>query len=202
MIFALGGATLVLNLIGWWWAGLVGLGVTLFVAAFFRDPEREVPEEENLIISPADGRVVAIDENQSPESMPGEKFRRVSIFMSPLNVHVNRVPASGRVVSIRHKPGKFLAAFSDRASAENERNEVLIRDASDRPLAFVQIAGWLARRIVCRLQPGQAVERGSRYGLIMFGSRVDVYVPPSALLRVQIGDRVHAGSDVIAEFRA
>jgi phosphatidylserine decarboxylase len=193
--------TFVLDLLGWWWASLGMLVVTLLAANFFRDPDREVPEGENLVVSPADGRVVAIDQGRVAESMPGESFQRVSIFMSPLNVHVNRVPASGEVISVRHTPGRFLAAFSDRASAENERSEVVMRDRAGRPLVFVQIAGWLARRIICRLQPGQSVIQGVRYGLIMFGSRLDVYLPPTAAVRVKLGDRVHAGSDVIGEFR-
>ena len=199
LVYGLAAVTLVLNLLGWWWVGLVGLVLTFAVAAFFRDPERDVPEDGNLVVSPADGRIVSIAVDVSPEGFPGERSQRVSIFMSPLNVHVNRVPASGRVLSVRHTPGKFLAAFSDRASAENERNEVALRDSAGRLLVFTQIAGWLARRIVCHLSPGERVVQGSRYGLIMFGSRVDVYLPPTASLRVRLGDRVRAGADVLGE---
>lgn len=198
-VFTVGGVTLVLDLLGWWSIGLVGLVMTLLVAAFFRDPERQVPEGENFVVSPADGRVVAVDKDQTLEAVPGERFWRVGVFMSPLDVHVNRVPVTGRVISVRHTPGRFLAAFSDRAASENERNEVVMRDRFDRSLAFVQIAGWLARRIVCRLKPGQPVEQGARCGLILFGSRVDVYLPEVASLRVGLGDRVRAGSDVIGE---
>lgn len=199
IVLVLGIMTLVLNLLGWWWPGLGGLTLTLAVAAFFRDPERPIPDGDDLVVSPADGKIVAVDRDRRTESMPEERFQRVSVFMSPLDVHVNRIPASGRVVSVRHTPGKFLAAFNDRAPRENERNEVAIRDPRGRPLVFVQIAGMLARRIVCHLEPGLTVKQGERFGLIMFGSRVDVYLPESAAVKVRVGDRVHAGSDVLAE---
>ncbi|MGH7823224.1 MAG: phosphatidylserine decarboxylase family protein [Candidatus Binatia bacterium] len=198
LVYGLGVATLVFGLLEFWGVGLFFLILTLGVAGFFRDPERNVPHGEDLVVCPADGRIVAIDEC-APESRPGETFRRISIFMSPLNVHVNRVPATGQVTSVRHTPGRFLAAFSDRAPVENERNEVAMRDGTGRELVFVQIAGLLARRIICHLEPGQRVEQGARYGLIMFGSRVDVYLPATARLRVGLGDRVRAGSDILGE---
>ncbi len=198
-VFALGASSLIADLLGWWWVGLALLGVTLFVASFFRDPEREIPKGENLVVSPADGKIVAIDPEESAESMPGETFQRVSIFMSPLNVHVNRIPARGEVVAVKHTPGRFLAAYDARAPRENERNEVALRHPKGYALVFTQVAGMLARRIVCTLRPGQAVEPGERYGLIMFGSRVDVYLPKPATLKVQVGNRIRAGSDVLAE---
>jgi phosphatidylserine decarboxylase len=199
IVFVLGGATVVLNLLGGWWAGLAGLGLTLAAAGFFRDPERTIPEGEDLVVSPADGKVVAIAPRCAPEGLPEESFQRVSIFMSPFNVHVNRIPSSGEVVSVRHTPGRFLAAFSDRASVENERNALSLLYGAGRFLVFTQIAGWLARRIVCRLQPGERVVQGERFGLIMFGSRVDVYLPSSARLLVRVGDRVRAGADALGE---
>jgi len=199
-ILALGAATLVVDLLGFWWIGLVLLAATVAVASFFRDPEREVPEGENRVVSPADGRVVAVDAEARADSVPGETFQRVAIFMSPANVHVNRIPVSGEVVSVKHTPGRFLAAYDERSSLENERNEVAMRDERGRPLVFVQVAGLLARRIICYLRPGQRVERGARFGLIMFGSRVDVYLPRSARVRVAIGDRVRAGSAILAEY--
>jgi phosphatidylserine decarboxylase len=201
IVLGLGAATMLVDVVAGRWVGLPVFVLTLFAAWFFRDPEREVPEGEDLVISPADGRVVAVDVERSPEGLPGERFQRVSIFMSPLDVHVNRVPVSGEVVAVRHTPGRFVAAYDERASRENERNEVVLRDSRGRPLVFVQIAGMLARRIICRLTPGQRVEQGSRYGLIMFGSRVDVYVPPTAEVRVRIGDRVEAGSSVLGVMR-
>ena len=199
-VSVLGVATLVVDLLGYWWLGLALLVLTLAVASFFRDPEREIPQGENQVLSPADGRVVGVDSEAHAESLPGEKFQRVAIFMSPANVHVNRVPVSGEVLVVKHTPGRFLAAYDQRASFENERNEVALRDERGRPLVFVQVAGLLARRIICNLRPGQRVEQGARFGLIMFGSRVDVYLLPTARLRVSIGDRVRAGSAVLAEY--
>lgn len=199
-VMALGVATLSANLLGYWWLGLFLLVSTLAVAAFFRDPERAVPPGDH-VVSPADGRVVAIDREARAETASGEMFQRVAIFMSPANVHVNRVPSSGEIVSVKHTSGRFLAAFDERASLENERNEVVLRDLRGRVMVFVQVAGLLARRIVCRLRPGQHVEQGERFGLIMFGSRVDVYVPTAAHVVVRVGDRVRAGSGILAEYR-
>jgi phosphatidylserine decarboxylase len=199
-VMALGVATLGANLLGYWWLGLFLLVSTLAVAAFFRDPERDVPPGDH-VVSPADGRVVAIDGEARAETVSGEMFQRVAIFMSPANVHVNRVPSSGEIVSVKHTPGRFLAAFDERSSLENERNEIVLRDLRGRVMVFVQVAGLLARRIVCRLRPGQHVEQGERFGLIMFGSRVDVYVPTTAHIVVRVGDRVRAGSGILAEYR-
>jgi phosphatidylserine decarboxylase len=200
-VMALGVATLVVNLLGYWWIGLALLVVTLAVASFFRDPERVVPRGDH-VVSPADGRVVAVDREAQAETVSGETFQRVAIFMSPANVHVNRVPSSGEVVSVKHTAGRFLAAYDERSSMENERNEVVLRDPRGRLTVLVQVAGLLARRIVCNLHPGQRVEQGDRFGLIMFGSRVDVYLSPSARVLVRVGDRVRAGSVVLAEYPA
>jgi phosphatidylserine decarboxylase len=200
-VMALGVATLVVNLLGYWWIGLALLILTLAVASFFRDPERVVPRGDH-VVSPADGRVVAVDREARAETVYGETFQRVAIFMSPANVHVNRVPSSGEVVSVKHTAGRFLAAYDERSSMENERNEVVLRDPRGRLTVLVQVAGLLARRIVCHLHPGQRVEQGDRFGLIMFGSRVDVYLSPSARVLVRVGDRVRAGSVVLAEYPA
>jgi phosphatidylserine decarboxylase len=200
-VMAFGVATLVVNLLGYWWIGLALLVVTLAVASFFRDPERVVPRGDH-VVSPADGRVVAVDREAQAETVSGETFQRVAIFMSPANVHVNRVPSSGEVVSVKHTAGRFLAAYDERSSMENERNEVVLRDPRGRLTVLVQVAGLLARRIVCNLHPGQRVEQGDRFGLIMFGSRVDVYLSPSARVLVRVGDRVRAGSVVLAEYPA
>ena len=199
IIFAAGVVTLVLQILAGWWVGLAALLLAIFVTAFFRDPEREIPEGEGLVVSPADGRVTAIESARSPESLPGEAFQRVSIFMSPLNVHVNRFPEDGVVVSVKHTPGRFVAAYEDRASIENERNEVVMRDPKGRVIVFVQIAGLLARRIICRIGAGDRLKRGERFGLIMFGSKVDVYLPASARVLVRVGERVRAGSHVLGE---
>ena len=199
-VLALGVATLVVGLLGYWWIALGVLLFTLAVASFFRDPERAIPKGEGLVVSPADGRVVAVDTEARAESVPNEVFQRIAIFMSPANVHVNRVPVEGEVCAVKHTPGRFLAAYDERSSLENERNEVTLRDPKGRLLVMVQVAGLLARRIICHLSPGQHVEQGARFGLIMFGSRVDVYLTRDAHIRVRVGERVRAGSGVLAEY--
>jgi phosphatidylserine decarboxylase len=125
---------------------------------------------------------------------------QVSIFMSPANVHVNRNPTDGRVLEVRYNHGRYFRAFADKASLDNEQNAVVLEDPQGRRLAFVQIAGFLARRIVCYLEPGMTMQRGDRCGLIMFGSRVDMFLPPEARLRVEVGQRTRAGETVVAEW--
>jgi phosphatidylserine decarboxylase len=199
----IGGAaavTLLLLLFGWTIPAGVALGLTIFVVSFFRDPERSVPADPRLIVAPADGRIIKVARIQDDRFLHGEATL-VSIFMSPLNVHVNRIPASGRVVDLRYNPGKYFRAFADKASLDNEQNAVLLEDTQGRRLCFVQIAGFLARRIVCYLSVGMEVERGQRYGMIMFGSRADIYLPPAAQVRVQVGDRARGAETVIAEWR-
>ncbi len=198
----MGGAvavTLVLFLIGWKLIGVVALALTIFTISFFRDPERVAPTAPGLIVAPADGRVIKVAEIDDQRFLNGTATL-VSIFMSPLNVHVNRIPASGRVLDVRYNPGKYFRAFADKASLDNEQNAVLMEDEHGRRLCFVQIAGFLARRIVCYLRAGMAIERGQRYGMIMFGSRADIYLPPAARVRVQVGDRARGGLTVIAEW--
>lgn len=173
-------------------AGLA-LALTLFVTWFFRDPERATPTAAPDIVSPADGRVILV----SPQADGGTM---VSIFLSIFNVHVNRVPVSGAVQEVNYRPGGFLPAWHDKASTANERAEVVL--AHPRGLVrCTQIAGLIARRIVCRLAPGQQVRRGDRYGLIRFGSRVDIFFPPAVAVAVKVGDRVRGGSDTIAHWR-
>jgi phosphatidylserine decarboxylase len=167
--------------------------------AFFRDPERVTPAGADLIVAPADGRVIKVAPVRDERFLEGEAML-VSIFMSPFNVHVNRAPVSGRVVDVRYTHGKYFRAFADKASLDNEQNAVLLEDEQGRRLGCVQIAGFLARRIVCYLRPGMNVERGQRYGMIKFGSRADVYLPPAAQIRVQVGDRARAGVTVLAQW--
>jgi phosphatidylserine decarboxylase len=182
-------------------ASLVPLVVAVgFCLYFFRDPERSAPPDERLVVSPADGRVVAVVEERE-ERVLGAMATRVSIFMSPLDVHVNRNPVSGTVALVRHTAGKFRAAFADKASLDNERNAVVLESGGRRYL-MVQIAGALARRIVCRVRPGDRVQRGERFGMIMFGSRVDLFLPAGVEPVVRRGDRVRAGTSVIAEMRS
>ena len=198
----MGGAatvTLVLFALGWTIPAVGALALTLFIVSFFRDPERTPPGDPGLIVSPADGKVIKVARMQDDRFLHGEATL-VSIFMSPLNVHVNRIPASGRVLDIRYNPGKYFRAFADKASLDNEQNAVLMEDELGRQFCFVQIAGFLARRIVCYLHTGMAIERGQRYGMIMFGSRADIYLPPTAQVRVNVGDRARGGLTVIAEW--
>ncbi len=172
--------------------------LTLFVLWFFRNPERTMPDQPRGIISPADGRVIRIEE-VAREDRPGLSFLKISIFMNVFNVHVNRIPFSGVVQEIRYKEGKFLSANLDKASALNERNTVLIRMEDGREIMTVQIAGLIARRIVCWLQVGMQVNKGDRLGLIRFGSRVELFLPPDTVLRVKEGDKVKAGETPIGE---
>lgn len=169
----------------------------LFAAFFFRDPERRVPDEPGLVVSPADGRIVKLA--PAPEENPlGPGAWQVSIFLSILDVHVNRAPVSGRIARVDYQSGEFLPAFDDKASLRNEQNSVLI-EGDPAPVAFKQIAGLIARRIVFRKQAGDSVARGERVGLIKFGSRVDLFLPGSARLHARLGERVAGGRSVVAE---
>jgi phosphatidylserine decarboxylase len=186
--------------LGWYGAGVVVILCGLAIAAFFRDPERSpVPACERLVLSGADGTVSDVAEMPLPDGAAGERYHRVSVFMSPLNVHVNRAPVGGEIISVRHTPGAFHAAFRDHASEHNERNLIVLSDVRGRQHAMVQVAGYLARRIVCRLHPHDTVRCGERIGLIMFGSRVDHFIPPDYRVVVKIGDKVRAGESTIGE---
>jgi phosphatidylserine decarboxylase len=198
---SLGAAAVALVLLGFgplWLAACV-LVIAIAIGAFFRDPERTPASPENAILSAADGKVTDIRECPLPGDQSGERFRRVSVFMSPLNVHVNRAPAAGEVITVAHTPGEFHAAFRDDANEHNERNLITFADVAGRRYAIMQIAGYLARRIVCRIRPRDTVARGQRVGLIMFGSRVDHFIPLAYRVTVRAGDRVSAGESVIGE---
>ena len=175
----------------------IGVG---FCFWFFRDPHRDVPPDPRAVVSPADGRVVDVRPVQE-ELYLHAPTTRVSIFMSPLDVHVNRSPVDGRITHLEHTAGKFRAAWEDKASLDNERNAMVL-EQGDRRYLVVQIAGALARRIVCRAGVGDVLGRGQRYGVIMFGSRVDVYLPADVRPVVQKGARVVAGESVLAEVPA
>jgi len=199
-IAAAAAVTAVAYLLGWGIVAWIAFGVTLLLLNFFRDPDRLFPPGEHLVTSPADGKVVAIADALCEERFLHREARRVSIFMSPLDVHVNRIPVDGVVIEVVHRPGRFHAAFLDKASEFNEQTAVVVEDTRGERLLSVQIAGQLARRIVCRLKPGDRVRRGERYGMIMLGSRLDLYLPPSVRLSVRVGDRVQAGSTVIGAY--
>ena len=191
----------------WLWAGLAFVPLTIWCVAFFRDPERTAPAGELRIVSPADGKLLPIvDAVPPPELELGpQPRRRLSIFMDVFNVHVNRMPVSGTVIAISYRPGKFFNASFDKASEHNERMAARIRPTGggepQDDLAVVQIAGLVARRIVCDLKQGDIVARGNRYGMIRFGSRLDVYLPSSAKIVVQEGSVTRAGETVLAELQ-
>jgi phosphatidylserine decarboxylase len=182
------------NLVGWVILSLV----TLFVLSFFRDPERLSPPEDKTVLSPADGRVLLIEEKEMTPFSTGKAIK-ISVFMSVFNCHVNRTPSSGKIEKIVYRAGKFFSANQDRASSQNEQNALLLRTPEGLEITFVQIAGLIARRIVCWAKPGSMVKRGERFGLIRFGSRVDVYLPASTRIRIQRGDKVKAGLTIIGE---
>ena len=174
--------------------------VTLFVVWFFRNPERTVPPGDNNVISPADGKIIDIREVDEARILK-KKMLKISIFMNLFNVHVNRSPCTCKVVDILYNPGKFVSANLDKASLENEQNAVVLETPAGEKIIFIQIAGLIARRIVCWLREGQYVKRGERFGLIRFGSRVDVYLPVGTDVSVSLGDKVKAGESILARMK-
>jgi len=170
--------------------------LTTFVLSFFRDPERFVPEDEDALVSPADGKIILI-ENVTDDKFTCGGALKISIFMNVFNVHVNRAPFNGKVEKILYTPGKFYSADSERGALQNEYCATVISTQSGKKLAFVQIAGLIARRIICWLETGDQIKKGSRFGLIRFGSRVDLYLPADTELSVQVGQKVRAGETVL-----
>ena len=192
------------------WAGVILLPLTIWCVAFFRDPERKTPDGSGLIICPADGLLLPVIEAVPPEELGlGDAPRpRLSVFMNVFNVHVNRNPVSGSIIAKSYRPGKFFNASFDKASLHNERMSLRLRphdigrmgNDGTHDLAVVQIAGLVARRIVCDLTQGQGVRRGARFGIIRFGSRVDVYLPPGCMIVAEAGRKVRAGETILARF--
>ena len=183
-------------MLGWTAAGALFGVVALFTAWFFRNPPRRVPGGPNLIVSPGDGRVLAVAEEEEPRFLKARAVR-VSIFLSPLNVHVNRTPCEGLVKTVSYSPGRFLVASRPEATLQNEQTAALIETDAGCRILCVQVAGYVARRIVCWLSEGERVARGERYGLIRFGSRMDLYMPVGTQVRVKVGDRVTGGESII-----
>ena len=190
--------TVVFAILGWGVLTLLCLALTFFVAWFFRNPERVPPAGEQKVVSPADGKVIFVGEVAEPRcgDLPVTK---ISIFMNVFNVHVNRLPVSGTVIDRFYHPGSFLNAALDKASLENEQCGLVVQTAAGSKVMFVQIAGLIARRIVTYPEVGDRVERGRRYGLIRFGSRVDVYLPPGSSVTVRLGEITTAGETVLGE---
>lgn len=185
----------------WWLAGFawsIPLWIiAIFIIQFFRDPPREVPTQPAAVLSPADGRVLKVEKTR--DELTQRDTLLISVFMNVFNVHSNRSPVDGTVEAVRYSPGSFVNADLDKASAENERNAMVVQLASGERVTVVQVAGLIARRILCYVKPGDRLARGQRYGFIRFGSRVDVYLPLTAKPKVAVGDVVHATSTVLAE---
>ena len=194
-IAAAGFVTVVFALLSWKLCAIIGLCATLFCAYFFRNPERIVPDDERAVLAPADGKVIYL--GPVHEERLDAEMMKISIFMSVFNVHVNRVPISGRVIDTFYKKGKFLDVRDSRATFENEQSGMLVETDSGLKIVVVQVAGLIARRIICYAGKGDRLVRGERYGLIRFGSRLDIYLPRNADLRVAMGDKTVAGETIL-----
>jgi phosphatidylserine decarboxylase len=180
---------------GWSWPFWV---IAVFVLQFFRDPPRMIPQDAKSVLSPADGRIVVVEKAHDPYA--NREALKISVFMNVFNVHSNRSPVDGKIEKVEYFPGKFVNADLDKASTENERNAVVMTAANGQTITFVQVAGLIARRILCYVNAGDTLARGQRYGFIRFGSRVDVYLPLSARPLVVVGEKVSATETVLAEF--
>ena len=179
------------------WIGLIFAAAALYVLWFFRNPDRKIPSEADLLVSPADGRILKIEEVEGEVGLFPGRFKKVSIFMNIFNVHVNRAPCAGIIQRISYRAGKFFSANLDKASVYNERNAVVVRTDDGRDILVIQIAGLVARRIVCWKNEGMRLERGERFGLIRFGSRLEVFTPVDTEILVSVGDKVQAGATAI-----
>lgn len=186
-----------LSYLGWWIFAVLAWLVVVFIVQFFRDPPRAIPGQPNAVLSPADGKVMSVERARDPYLE--RDALKISVFMNVFNVHSNRSPVDGVVRKRWYHAGSFVNAALDKASLENERNALHIATANGVDVTCVQIAGLIARRILCYVEPGDALKRGQRYGFIRFGSRVDVYLPATAAPRVAVGDVVHATTTVLAE---
>lgn len=190
------GGTLVAGLLGWTIPAVIAGGFTLFTAWFFRNPARVIPPGSGLVVAAGDGKVVAIEEEFEPRFMK-EKSIRLSIFLNVFDVHINRVPCEGIVERVQYQAGAFLVASKPEATLKNEQNAILVRTAQGAKVVCVQVAGLIARRIVCWVSQGDRVQRGERYGLIRFGSRMDTFLPLGSTMKVSVGDRVKGGETVV-----
>jgi len=194
-----GFVTMFFALLSWKIIAVIAFFLTLFITYFFRNPERNVPEDENVVVAPADGIIIYL--GPSSEEHVTTEMTKISIFMSVFNVHVNRSPITGRVAETFYNRGKFLDVRDERATFENERSGLLLEDARGTRIVVVQVAGLIARRIICYLQKGDQAIRGERYGLIRFGSRLDVYIPMNSDMRVKMGDKTIAGETILGYLR-
>lgn len=196
LIFASAFATAVFALLGLTGLALTGLAATFCICGFFRDPDRLIPNNSSAVVSPADGKIIVASKVDNSTFFEGPCMK-ISIFMSVFNVHVNRIPHEGNVKKVSYSPGKFFSANLNKASKHNEHNAVFLETEDGKKICVVQIAGLIARRIICRVQAGETVARGQRFGMICFGSRLDVYLPVDSKLNVSVGDKVKAGTSVL-----
>jgi len=200
LILSFGAVTVIAFAFGWTWFGLVLALATFALLGFFRDPERTIPQGDNLVLAPADGKVVSIAPSVNA-ALFREAATRVSIFLSPLDVHINRTPVAGEVADVVYRSGSFMAAYKEGSSERNEQNALTIVNGANRSVGVVQVAGVVARRIVCRVRKGDRLARGERFGLIMFGSRTDTYLPRGCSVEVAEGQRVKGGETIIGRFQ-
>jgi len=196
-IYASAFVTLVLAMSGMHFLTITMILVTFCIIMFFRDPDRITPNQENAVISPADGKIIKAEVIESSPYLE-EPCIKISIFMTVFNVHVNRIPCSGEVTDVIYHPGKFVSANLDKASENNERNAIIVKLKNGQSMAVVQIAGLIARRIISQVQVGDTVKKGQRFGMICFGSRLDVYLPKQSQINVMVGDHVKSGSSILA----
>jgi len=194
------GVTLLLGLLGWTVVAVAAAGLTLFAAWFFRNPARVIPQGPGLVVAPGDGTVIAIEEEFESRFLK-DRSVRLTIFLNVFDVHVNRIPCEGVVEDIQYQPGAFLLASNPEATLKNEQNALFLRTAQGAKVLCVQVAGLIARRIVCWLSPGDRVMRGERFGLIRFGSRMDTYLPLGTELKVAVGQRVKGGETIVGVLR-
>ena len=197
-VVGLGVATVLAAAVGWKVPAVVLGTATLFTGWFFRNPRRITPCAYGAVVAPGDGRIVAIEEDYEPRFLKAAATR-LSIFLNIFDVHVNRIPCDGTVENVVYQPGAFLAANKPQATLRNEQNALLIRTTGGMKVMCVQVAGLIARRIVCWVSPGETVACGERFGLIRFGSRMDLFLPKGAAIKVSVGDRVKGGRDIVAE---
>jgi phosphatidylserine decarboxylase len=197
-IAAAAGITLIAGWLGWTPVAAAAAVLTLFVSWFFRNPARVIPQGSRLIVAPGDGKVLAVEEEFEPRYLK-DRSVRISIFLNVFDVHINRLPCDGTIEDIQYQPGLFLVASKPNATLKNEQNAVMIKTAEGAKVLCVQVAGLIARRIVCWVNPRERAVRGERYGLIRFGSRMDTFLPVGTAIKVSVGDRVKGGETILGE---
>ncbi len=201
LIFGSAFVTLIFALLGLTGLAIFALVATFCICGFFRDPDRVTPNEDGAVVSPADGKVIWVGKVKNNSFISGDSIK-ISIFMSVFNVHVNRIPYDGRIKAVNYHPGKFFSANLDKASEKNEHNAVFLEMQNGSDMCVVQVAGLIARRIICKVQPGDRVLRGQRFGIICFGSRLDVYLPGNTHIAVAVGDKVKAGTSILGQLES